>query len=65
MYYRGLCNRYTGYAALITSQLLEHLYTYYGEITPADLQANEDGMKTPYDANMPIDVPFDQIEDGT
>lgn len=65
MYYRGLRNRYTGYASLTTRQLLEHLCAQYGEITPADLQANEDGMKQSYDANMPIEVLFDQIEDGT
>ena len=44
---------------------MEHLYAQYGAITPADLQENEDGMKAPYDANMPIEVLFDQIKDGT
>ena len=40
------------------------MYAQYGAITPADLQENEDGNKKSYDANMPIEVLFDKIEDG-
>ena len=64
MYYRGLRNRYTGYASLTTKQLLEHLYAQYGAIVLVNLLDGEDGMKAPYDASMPIEVLFDQIEDG-
>ena len=65
IYYRVLRNRYIGYASLTTRRLLDHIHAQYGVITQADLQENEDGMKAPYATNIPIEIPFGKIEDGT
>ena len=61
---RGVKNRYIGYANVSTKQLLSHLFTTYGRISGSDLRQNEASMMIPYDVNLPIEVLFDQIEDG-
>lgn len=61
-YIRPLRNRHTGYANVTTLQILTHLYRAYGNITAADLTANDSQMKHPYDPNDPIEVLFNQIE---
>ena len=63
-YYRGICNRYTGYVQISTSDLLVHLYTTYSEIGPDDLEENEKRMKELYDAIDAVEVLFNQIEDA-
>ena len=64
MFTRALKNRYIGYANVTTKALLAHLFTTYGTINGGDLRRNEAAMNTPYDVNLPIEVLFDQIEDG-
>ena len=64
MYLRTLSNRVTGFANVTTRQILVHLYRTYGRLSPADLIANDAKMKSPYDANQPIESFIDQIEDG-
>jgi hypothetical protein len=44
--------------------MLEHLYTTYGRLTPANIQANNTTTKQPYNANEPIKMLFYQIEDA-
>jgi hypothetical protein len=41
MYLRTLSHRITGFANVTTRQMLTHLYTTYGRLTPSDLQAND------------------------
>ena len=36
----------------------------YGNITPEDLAANDERMKTQYDVSRPIEMLYDQIEDA-
>jgi hypothetical protein len=62
MYLRALSHRITGFANVTTRQMLVHLYTNYGRLTPADVQANDHTMKAQYDPNQPIETLFDQIE---
>ena len=38
MYYRTLRNRHTGYDIVSTRDIITHMYTQYGKITPQDLQ---------------------------
>lgn len=57
-------NRITGYATVTTLTLLNHLYTAYGNITPADLADNDAKLKTPFDASQPIETLFEQVEDA-
>ena len=64
MYYRTLRNRHTGYAIVSTRDIITHLYTQYGNITPQDLQENDLKIKTPFDTSLPIETLYDQIEDA-
>jgi hypothetical protein len=63
-YLRTLRNRITGFANVTTLQLLSHLYTNYGRLSPADLQDNDTRMRNNYDPNQPIEAFIDQIEDA-
>jgi hypothetical protein len=64
MYLKTLRNRITGLATVTTLEMLTHLYTSYGRLTPADLQDNDTCFRKPYDPNQPIEALFDQIEDA-
>jgi hypothetical protein len=64
MYYHTLRNRIMGYANTTTLQILSHLYTTYGNISPTDLIENDERMKKPYDPSQPIECLFDQFEDA-
>ena len=64
MYLRTMRNRITGFANVTTNELLSHLYATYGRLSPADLQDNDTRMRANYDANQPIEVFIDQIEDA-
>jgi hypothetical protein len=64
MYLRTLSHRITGFANTTTREMLTHLYTTYGRLSPADLQANDAKMKTNYDPSQPIEAFIDQIEDS-
>jgi hypothetical protein len=43
---------------------LNHLYATYANINASDLLSNDKQMKADYDANQPIELLFDQIEDA-
>ena len=45
MYLRTLSHRTTGFANVSTRQMLTHLYTQYGRLSPADLQENDAKMR--------------------
>ena len=64
MFTCALKNRFIGYANVTTKQLLTHLFTTYGKITGNDLRLNDASMNRAYNVNLPIEVLFDQIEDG-
>jgi hypothetical protein len=61
-YIRGLRNRHTGYNNVSAMQILTHLYTTYGVITPIDIEDNDAKMRAPFDPTQPIELLFDQIE---
>ncbi len=64
LYIRTLNHRITGFANVTTRQMLVHLYTTYGRLSPADIQDNDTAMKKSYSADEPIETLFHQIEDG-
>jgi hypothetical protein len=64
IYYRSLCNRITSYGNVTTLTILHHLYDSYGNISPTDLIDNDTCMKAPYDPSQPIELLFDQFDDG-
>ena len=61
---RALKNRYIGYANITTKELLNHLFTTYGKISGNDLRVNDTRMNAPYNVNLPIEVLFNQMEEG-
>ena len=63
MYYRTLRNRHTGYAIVKTRDIITHMYTEYGNITPQDLQENDTNMKISFDVSLPIKTLYNQIKD--
>ena len=64
MYLRTLENRHTGFAAVTTRQLIDHLLNTYGNLTPTDLASNDAHFRTAYDPSQPIESLYAQIEDA-
>ena len=64
MYLRTLAHQITGFTNVSTRQMLVHLYTSYGRLSPADLKENDNRMRTQYDHQQPIETLFDHIEDA-
>ena len=64
LYLKALKHRITGYANITTREMLNHLYTSYGKMTPQDLQLLDEDMKKPYDPHLPIENLYEQIENG-
>ena len=53
-----------GFAGVTCLQLLTHLWTTYGEITPAKLDENEVRMKAPWGPPTPVETLFTQLDKG-
>ena len=64
LYLRTLQHRHTGFSAQTTRNLIEHLLTSYGNITPNDLASNDAIFRKAYDPNQPIETFYSQIEDA-
>ena len=64
MFLRGIRNQHVGFLNQSIQDILQYLFRNYGQITPIDIDANEQRMKADWNANDPIDVLINQIEDG-
>ena len=64
IYISTLRHRITGFANVSTREMLVHLYTTYGRLTAANIQANDERMKSQYDPNQPLETFIAQIEDS-
>ena len=64
IYYKPLRNCNTGYAAVTTWQILDHLFTAYGKISPSDLTNNDAKLQEPFEPGFPIKLFYDRIEDA-
>ena len=64
MFTRALKNRYIGNINVTTKELLNHLFNTHGKISDNDLRMNDKRMNAPYGVNLPIEILFDQVEDG-
>jgi hypothetical protein len=62
MYYQSLCDEDTGYAAVTTLEILEHLQAEHGTINKTEIAANDRAMHAPYDPATPIQQFFKHIE---
>ena len=63
-YVSKLRNRYTRYMGVTTRDQLDCLMDRYGNITAADLKANEARIKESLDNSRPFDVFFQRINDA-
>jgi len=63
-YINALRDPVTKYALVTPLQLLDHLWTTYGESDQGDLSANEDRMKSPWPPPTPIETLFKQMNEG-
>ena len=55
-------NRYTGYLAVTSKDLITHLLRRYGKISPGDLNRCNQRMTEPMDPSLPIDMFFKRID---
>jgi hypothetical protein len=62
-YIADLHNSYTGYNNLTIQEILEYLYTNYGDLDEADLEQTELKFSSPFDPNEPFGIFIDKIED--
>ena len=63
-YIETLSNSDLGFAQVTTLALLTHLHTTYGTITAADRDTYQARMRAPWSPPTPIEVLFQQLEDG-
>jgi hypothetical protein len=64
IYVRSLRDRITGFANVSVWQMLTHLLTTYGRVTPNDLQLNDQRLRTPYSIDQPLESLIAQVEDA-
>ena len=65
VYIRALKHRHTGFANITTLTILEHLFQYYGKISPHDLEENNTRFRNKWDPSQPFELLVEQIEDAT
>ena len=63
-YICALKQKVTRYKMVDPITILDHLWTTYGTIDAADNTANEARMKAPWNPPTPIEVLFNQLEEG-
>ena len=64
MYLKGITDRNVGLAHIPIREILEFLSQNYGNITQYNIEHNDKKLKEKCDANIPIEMLFDQIEDA-
>ena len=64
MYLKGITDRNVGLAHISIRDILAYLFQNYGNITQYDIEENDKKLKEKWDANTPIEMLFDQIEDA-
>ena len=52
-----------GFATCSTRDILQYLYRTYGSVTPAQLSANDESFRAPYDGSTDLEAYFNGIED--
>ena len=64
MYLKGITDRNVGLAHVTIREILDFLFQNYGNITQYDIEENDKKLKEKWDANTPIEMLFDQIDDA-
>jgi hypothetical protein len=63
MYLEVLNENMIGFANISARDMLEHLFTTYGNITAVDLEINLEHMRRAWDPQQPVESLFKQIQD--
>ena len=53
----------TGFATRSARDILEYLYQTYGSVMPAQLTANDERFRAPYDGSTDLEAYFNGIND--
>ena len=64
MYLKGITDRNVGLAHITIRDILSFPFQNYGNITQYDIEENDKKLKEKWDANTPIKMLFDPIEDA-
>ena len=64
MYLKGITDRNVSLANVTIRDILAFLFRNYGNITQYDIEENDKKLKEKWDANTPIEMLFDQLEDA-
>ena len=64
MYLKGITNSNVGLAHITIKEILDFLFQNYGNIAQYNIEDNDKKLKQKWDANTPIEMLFDQIEDA-
>ena len=62
-YIKYLRDCVTGFVTCSTRDILQYLYRTYGPVTPAQLSANDESFRAPYDGSTDLEAYFNGIED--
>jgi hypothetical protein len=63
MYVDVLNDNMVGFAKISASDMLDHLFSTYGNITAVDLEINFEHMRRAWDPQQPVESLFKQIQD--
>jgi hypothetical protein len=63
MYLDVFNDNMVGFANISTRDMLDHLFTTYGNITAVDLEINFERMRRAWDPQQPVESFFKQIQD--
>ena len=63
-YIKTLRNNMFGYANVSVFDMIQHLFLTYGNITPMELENNNQRIRNEYDVTQPFEVFISQIEDS-
>jgi hypothetical protein len=63
MYLDVLNDNMVGYANISARDMLDHLFSTYGNITAIDLEINFEHMRRAWDTQQPVESLFKQIQD--
>ena len=64
MYLKGTTDRNVGLADFTIREILDFLFKNYRNITQYDIEENDKKLKEKWDANTPLEMLFDQIDDA-
>ena len=64
MYLKGITDRNVGLAHVTIREMLAFLFQNYGSITQYDIEENDKKLKEKWDANTPIEMFFNQIDEA-